>query len=105
MTDAIGAAAHLTAAPDRRGSAVAMRLRAASEYLVIPVAAVAVAAALFVLFLLSLGKSPSTFVDLLWSRLRLGLLLGQHAEPRGPPDPDRADGGDPGPARLDDHRR
>ncbi len=66
MTDAIGAAAHLTAAPPRRGSAVVLRLRAGSEYLVVPVAAVVAASALFALFLLALGKSPATFLDLLW---------------------------------------
>ncbi|MGI4768066.1 MAG: ABC transporter permease [Janthinobacterium lividum] len=66
MTDAIGAAAHLTAAPPRRGSALAMRLRAGSEYLVIPVVAVLAASALFGLFLLAVGKSPAVFLDLVW---------------------------------------
>ncbi len=61
MTDAIGAAAHLTAAPPRRGSALEMRLRAGSEYLVIPVVAVLAASALFGLFLLAVGKSPAVF--------------------------------------------
>ncbi len=66
MTDAIGAAAHLTAAPPRRGSALEMRLRAGSEYLVIPVVAVLAASALFGLFLLAVGKSPAVFLDLVW---------------------------------------
>ena len=67
MTDVVGAAAHLTAAPPRRGSALALRLRAGSEYLVIPVAAVIAAAALFALFLLAVGKSPATFLGLIWT--------------------------------------
>jgi general nucleoside transport system permease protein len=66
MTDAVGAAAHLAAAPPRRGSALAMRLRAGSEYLVVPVLAVLAASGLFGLFLLALGKSPLTFLDLVW---------------------------------------
>ena len=66
MTDAIGAAAHLTAAPPRRGSALAMRLRAGSEYLAIPALAVLVASGLFGLFLLAVGKSPLVFLDLIW---------------------------------------
>lgn len=66
MTDAIGATAHLTAASPRRGSALAMRLRASSEYVVIPVVAVLAASALFGLFLLAVGKSPATFLDLVW---------------------------------------
>ena len=66
MTDAIGATAPLTAASPRRGSALAMRLRASSEYVVIPVVAVLAASALFGLFLLAVGKSPATFLDLVW---------------------------------------
>ena len=46
--------------------AVALRLRAASEYVLIPVGAVIAAAALFGLFLLAVGQSPATFLDLLW---------------------------------------
>lgn len=42
------------------------RLRAASEYVVIPVAAVVAAFALFALFLLAIGKSPATFLNLVW---------------------------------------
>ena len=67
MTDVVGAAAHLTAAPPRRGSALALRLRAGSEYLVVPVAAVIAAACLFALFLLAVGKSPATFLGLIWT--------------------------------------
>ena len=51
-------------------STVGSRLRAGSEYLVIPVAAgrpaVLAAVALFALFLLGIGKSPATFLDLVW---------------------------------------
>ncbi|MGI3900398.1 MAG: ABC transporter permease [Janthinobacterium lividum] len=43
-----------------------MRLRAGSEYLVIPVVAVLAASALFGLFLLAVGKSPAVFLDLVW---------------------------------------
>ena len=67
MTDMVGAAANLTAAPPRRGSALALRLRAGSEYLVVPVAAVIAAACLFALFLLAVGKSPATFLGLIWT--------------------------------------
>ncbi len=66
MTDAVGAPAHLTAAPARRGSALVLQLRAGAEYLVIPVLAVLAASGLFGLFLLALGKSPATFLDLVW---------------------------------------
>ncbi|MCW6509081.1 ABC transporter permease [Lichenifustis flavocetrariae] len=43
-----------------------MRLRAASEFIVIPVLAVMAAFLLFSLFLLAIGKSPLTFLSLLW---------------------------------------
>ncbi len=40
--------------------------RRSAEYIVIPVFALAVSAALFSLFLLALGRSPQTFFELLW---------------------------------------
>ena len=43
-----------------------LRVRAASEYVVIPVAAVIASAVLFSLFLLLLGQSPATFFYLIW---------------------------------------
>ena len=49
-----------------RASPAWQRLRAGSEYVVLPAAAVVLALLLFCLFLLVLGKSPSTFLDLLW---------------------------------------
>lgn len=47
-------------------STVGTRLRAGAEYVVIPVAAVIAAFALFAVFLLAVGKSPATFVSLVW---------------------------------------
>ncbi len=43
-----------------------MRLRANSEYVAIPLLALAIAAALFALFLLAIGKSPVDFVAYVW---------------------------------------
>jgi general nucleoside transport system permease protein len=48
------------------GSDFADRLRVNSEYLVIPLFALLVAAALFAVFLLAIGKSPSDFVAYVW---------------------------------------
>ena len=48
-------------------SNTALRLRAGSEYVVIPVLAVIAALVLFSIFLLALGKSPATFLGLLWT--------------------------------------
>jgi simple sugar transport system permease protein len=42
------------------------RLRANSEYLVIPLIALLIAAALFALFLMAIGKSPADFVAYVW---------------------------------------
>jgi len=50
----------------RPASEVAMRLRANSEYVVIPVLALAIASGLFALFLLAVGKSPIDFVAYVW---------------------------------------
>jgi general nucleoside transport system permease protein len=47
-------------------SDVAVRLRANSEYVAIPILALAIAAALFALFLVALGKSPLDFVSYVW---------------------------------------
>ena len=43
-----------------------MRLRANSEYVVIPLIALLIAAALFAVFLLAIGKSPVDFVSYVW---------------------------------------
>ena len=48
------------------GAETLRRLRTGSEYVVIPVLAIAVASLLFALFLLALGKSPVDFVQLIW---------------------------------------
>ena len=48
------------------GSDLAVRLRANSEYVAIPMLALAIAAALFALFLIALGKSPLDFVSYVW---------------------------------------
>jgi general nucleoside transport system permease protein len=48
------------------GSDFAARLRANSEYVVIPLLALLIAAALFGLFLLAIGKSPVDFVAYVW---------------------------------------
>jgi simple sugar transport system permease protein len=48
------------------GSDFAARLRANSEYVVIPLLALLIAAALFALFLLAIGKSPVDFVAYVW---------------------------------------
>jgi general nucleoside transport system permease protein len=48
------------------GSDFGARLRANSEYVVIPLLALLIAAALFALFLLAIGKSPADFVAYVW---------------------------------------
>src|SRR5208283_636443 len=48
------------------GYGLGMRVRANSEYVVIPIFALLVAALLFALFLLAIGKSPVEFVDYVW---------------------------------------
>ena len=53
-------------APEAARSAWALRLRANSEYVAIPLIAIAVAAALFALVLLAIGKSPADFVSYVW---------------------------------------
>ena len=45
---------------------LAVRLRANAEYILIPIFALAIAAALFALFLLAIGKSPIDFVSYVW---------------------------------------
>lgn len=66
MTDVIEQSAPRSAALLRPGAVWATRIRAGSEYVIIPVAAVLAALGLFALFLLLVGKSPATFVDLIW---------------------------------------
>src|SRR5258708_2527282 len=48
------------------GSQFALRMRANSEYVAIPAFALLMAALLFALFLLAIGKSPIDFVDYVW---------------------------------------
>jgi general nucleoside transport system permease protein len=48
------------------GSDFALRLRANSEYVAIPAFALLVAALLFAVFLLAIGKSPIDFIDYVW---------------------------------------
>ena len=48
------------------GSDLAFKLRANSEYVAIPLLALAIAALLFALFLLAIGKSPIDFVAYVW---------------------------------------
>jgi simple sugar transport system permease protein len=45
---------------------IGVRLRANSEYVAIPVFALLMAAILFALFLLAIGKSPAEFIDYVW---------------------------------------
>lgn len=49
-----------------RASPAWQRLRTGSEYLMVPAVAVVAALALFCVFLLALGKSPLTFLNLIW---------------------------------------
>jgi ABC-type uncharacterized transport system permease subunit len=48
------------------GAETLRRFRTGSEFVVIPLLAITVAALLFAVFLLSLGKSPVDFVSLIW---------------------------------------
>ena len=48
------------------GYGFGMRLRANSEYIAIPAFALLMAALLFALFLLAIGKSPLEFIDYVW---------------------------------------
>lgn len=66
MTDVADSMDRAVARVSPLRSTVGSRLRAGAEYVVIPVCAVLVAFALFGLFLLGLGKSPTTFVSLIW---------------------------------------
>ena len=50
----------------KTGSDLALKLRTNSEYVAIPLLALAIAAALFALFLLAIGKSPVDFVSYVW---------------------------------------
>ncbi|RBP11203.1 nucleoside ABC transporter membrane protein [Roseiarcus fermentans] len=52
--------------PEAARSDWALRLRVNSEYVAIPLLAIAIAAALFALFLLAIGKSPVDFVSYIW---------------------------------------
>jgi general nucleoside transport system permease protein len=48
------------------GSDFGVRLRANSEYVIIPLIALLIAAALFAVFLLAIGKSPVDFISYVW---------------------------------------
>jgi simple sugar transport system permease protein len=50
----------------KTGSDLGLKLRSNSEYVAIPLLALAIAAALFALFLLAIGKSPVDFVSYVW---------------------------------------
>jgi ABC-type uncharacterized transport system permease subunit len=64
---ATGAPRDLIGAGSRKaGSDFALSLRVNSEYVAIPLLALAIAAALFALFLLAIGKSPVDFVSYVW---------------------------------------
>jgi ABC-type uncharacterized transport system permease subunit len=64
---ATGAPRDLIATGSRKaGSDIALKLRANSEYVAIPLLALAIAAALFALFLLAIGKSPVDFISYVW---------------------------------------
>jgi simple sugar transport system permease protein len=71
MSDApvtVKAASDLTqpVGPEAARSDWALRLRVNSEYVAIPLLAIAIAAALFAIFLLAIGKSPVDFVSYVW---------------------------------------
>ena len=66
MTDAVNHAGRGVPALAMARSTLLSRLRAGSEFVVIPIAAVVVALALFCLFLLAIGKSPAMFLSLVW---------------------------------------
>jgi simple sugar transport system permease protein len=71
MSDApatVKAASDLTqpVGPEAARSDWGLRLRVNSEYIAIPLLAIAIAAALFALFLLAIGKSPVDFVSYVW---------------------------------------
>jgi general nucleoside transport system permease protein len=64
---ATGAPRDLIGAGSRKtGSDFALSLRVNSEYVAIPLLALAIAAALFAFFLLAIGKSPVDFVSYVW---------------------------------------
>ncbi len=64
---ATGASRDLIGTGSRKaGSDLALKLRVNSEYVAIPLLALAIAAALFALFLLAIGKSPVDFVSYVW---------------------------------------
>jgi len=64
---ATGAPRDLIGAGSRKaGSDFALKLRINSEYVAIPMLALAIAAALFAFFLLAIGKSPVDFVSYVW---------------------------------------
>lgn len=63
---ATAAPTELSSFPARSGSDLVFRLRRSSEYVLIPLLALIISAALFSLFLLLNGKSPIDFFSLVW---------------------------------------
>ncbi|MBV8795546.1 MAG: ABC transporter permease, partial [Hyphomicrobiales bacterium] len=64
---ATGASGDLVATRSRKaGSDIALKLRTNSEYVAIPLLALVIAAALFAVFLIAIGKSPVDFVSYVW---------------------------------------
>ena len=64
---ATGASRDLIGMGSRKaGSDIALKLRTNSEYVAIPLLALAIAAALFAVFLIAIGKSPVDFVSYVW---------------------------------------
>jgi simple sugar transport system permease protein len=63
--DVAGAAAG-PAAPAPARSLFAVRLRANAEFVAIPLLALAIAAVIFAIFLVAIGKSPVAFIDYVW---------------------------------------
>src|ERR1700744_3764328 len=66
MTEVSGAPVSVAPGESVRKSELAFRLRASSEYVAIPVLALAIAAFLFGIFLVAIGKSQLDFVDNIW---------------------------------------
>ncbi len=94
------------AASRAAGSDFAVRLRANSEYVVIPLLALAIAAALFAHLPHRDRQVAGRFHLLcLARRLRHVVLAAEHAAALGAADPDRARRRDPGPDRPDHDRR
>ncbi len=66
LTDTAAPAAAEGVAASAAVSDLGIRVRRAAEYIVVPLFALSVSAALFSLFLLAVGKSPLQFYELVW---------------------------------------